>query len=476
MKKVELQDIQGFLLKGYGKMRTSRYYLLKVEDKDLAKKWIDQISNDISDGEHHPETTSLNIAFTHPGLSALGMAAENLRNFAREFREGMDTAHRNRMLGDLGSSDPRNWRWGSKTNETVTNEQNIHCMLMVFALDDLVLAEYSKELETVFLSMGMSIVLPLDGQLLPDNKIHLGFRDGIGQPAIAGTGRVAHPNNVVATGEFILGYQNEYGVYSDSPFITVQQGDTNLLPVDAGGSGLKDIGHNGSYLVYRQMEERVDIFWSYINEKTKSENGSLNEVESIKLAAKMVGRWPSGAPLVKFPDADPGGLIDDDDFGYQPDDGLGQKCPFGSHIRRSNPRNAFEDNNPKKSISLTNKHRIIRRGRSYGESLVGTPTNHHSKDEIGLHFMCFNTDISNQFEFIMHTWANFPGFQNLYHDPDPLVGVSDVEQPDKIPQNFTIQGCPINKTVTDLQRFVTIKGGAYFFFPSITAIKYLATI
>ena len=476
MKKVELQDIQGFLLKGYGKLRSSRYYLLKIEDKELAKKWIDQISNDISSGEHHPETTSLNIAFTHPGLAALGMAPENLRNFAREFREGLDTPHRNRMLGDEGSSHPKNWRWGSKDGVGATNEKNIHCMLMVFALDDQVMAAYSKELEAAFLSMGLSIVLPLDGNLLPDNKIHLGFRDGISQPAIEGTGRVAHANNVVATGEFILGYKNEYGVYSDSPFIAVQQGDTNLLPLDAGGSGSKDLGFNGSYLVYRQMEERVDVFWTYVNEKAKDANGALNEAESNKLAAKMVGRWPSGAPLVKHPDTDPGGLSDDDDFGYQPDDGLGERCPFGSHMRRSNPRNAFEDNKPKKSTSLTNKHRIIRRGRSYGEPLVATPTDHRATEEIGLHFMCFNADISNQFEFIMHTWCNFPGFQNLYHDPDPIIGVSDMERPEKLQQNFTIQGCPINKTVTDLQNCVFIKGGAYFFFPSITTIKYLATI
>ena len=476
MKKVELQDIQGFLLKGYGRMRSSRYYLLKIENKELAKKWLDEISNDISDGEHHPQTTSLNIAFTHPGLAALGMVPQNLRGFAREFREGMDTRHRNRMLGDEGTSDPQHWKWGSKTNDADFNEDNIHCMLMVFTIDQTVLETYCAQLESVFLPLGLSIILALDGQLLEDNKIHLGFRDGIAQPVIEGTGHTANKENMIATGEFILGYKNEYGVYSDSPFITVPQGDTNLLPLDAGGSGLKDLGHNGSYLVYRQMEERVDQFWTYVNEKTKEANGALNEAESIKLAAKMVGRWPSGAPLAKFPDTDPGGKNTDDNFGYQPDDVLGQKCPFGAHIRRCNPRDAFEDNKSKKSVSLSNKHRIIRRGRSYGEPLVSTPTDHHAQDEIGLHFMCFNTDISNQFEFIQHTWSNFPRFQNLYNDPDPLIGVSDVELTEKITQNFTVQDNPINKTVTELPRFVTIKGGAYFFFPSITALKYLATI
>jgi hypothetical protein len=89
--------------------------------------------------------------------------------------------------------------------------------------------------------------------------------------------------------------------------------------------------------------------------------------------------------------------------------------------------------------------------------------------------MCFNADIAGQFEFIQHTWANFPRFQNLYNDPDPIIGVQELNGED-IQQNFTVQAEPINKCVMDLQRFVTVRGGAYFFFPSIAAIKYLSTI
>jgi Dyp-type peroxidase family len=253
------------------------------------------------------------------------------------------------------------------------------------------------------------------------------------------------------------------------------QGNTNLLPSDAGDTGKKDIGKNGSYLVIRQMEQNVTAFWNYMNEKTKNKDGTVNEFESTKLAAKMMGRWPSGAPIVNFPDADPNVISDDNDFGYAKDDKDGTKCPFGSHLRRCNPRDSLEDLKAKESTKLTNRHRIIRRARLYGDPYIGSPNNTKPNGEVGLLFNCFNADISRQFELIQFTWANSTKVKNLYNDPDPIIGTKEFSH-ENLPQNFTIQSCPVNKTVTNLQRFVSIKGGAYFFFPSITAIRYLGTI
>ncbi|HOZ52600.1 MAG TPA: Dyp-type peroxidase, partial [Chitinophagaceae bacterium] len=145
------------------------------------------------------------------------------------------------------------------------------------------------------------------------------------------------------------------------------------------------------------------------------------------------------------------------------------------HIRRTNPRDAFEDNKAKLSSKLTNKHRIIRRGRSYGEAIDAGPNNYKTKDEVGLHFICVNANIENQFEFIQRTWSNNPSFQNLYNEPDPLTGTQ--ENIDKsLTQNFTVQDYPTNRCIQNLPQFVTIRGGAYFFLPSMSAIKYLATI
>ncbi len=227
----------------------------------------------------------------------------------------------------------------------------------------------------------------------------------------------------------------------------------------------------------RQMMQDVDKFWTFMNERTKNEDGSINEAESIKLASKMMGRWPSGAPVTKFPDSDPNdpGEADDNDFGYFDNDKNGLKCPFGSHLRRCNPRDSFEDIGKKVSLELTNKHRIIRRARLLGNPIASSPTNKKPEGEVGLLFNCFNADFARQYELVQHTWANSTKVYELYNDPDPIIGVRE-ELNGAGQQNFTIQACPVNKTVNNLQQFVTVKGGAYFFFPSITAIRYLATL
>ncbi|MEO6129797.1 MAG: hypothetical protein ABIP30_15720 [Ferruginibacter sp.] len=474
---VDQKDVQGFILRAYGNMRFTRYLLLHIDDAALARQWLTKMSGLITCGTHFPETTCINLAVTCPGLRVLGMQEDNIRSFGREFREGMATEHRQRMLNDFGESDPAKWSWGGSTNGGTTDMNNIHLMLLLFAKTGELMNEYYEEVTADLATAGVSIIKTFETNMLDSNKENFGFTDGISQPVIKDIGEdESNTYNVVATGEFLLGYKNEYNVFPDSPFIRSEQGDTNLLPTDAAGSGLKDIGRNGSYLVFRQMEQHVDRFWEYMNENTKAADGSVDEAGSIKLASKMLGRWPSGAPLTKFPDKDPfpGGNCEDNNFGYK-DDASGHGCPFGSHIRRNNPRDAFEDNDPKLSLSLTKKHRIIRRGRSYGEPFAGDPTNYKPVGEVGLHFMCFNSDISKQYEFIQHTWANFPRFQNLYNDPDPINGALENVK-NECEQNFTIQAEPVNKCITNLKSFVTTRGGAYFFFPSINAISYLGTL
>jgi Dyp-type peroxidase family len=466
---IELADIQGYVVRGYAKMMYSRYLLMTITDATAAKRFIHSLSSRVTNAAFYPVDTCTNIAFTAPGLKALGLNDKNLSNFTREYREGMTTPHRQRLLGDYDSSSPDNWDWGGPAN------QEVHLMLMLFGRDKDTTLAYYDQLQPVLLNSGLSEIRQLDGQTLPFNKEHFGFRDGISQPVIKGSGRSGPETDRVNTGEFLMGYLNEYNVYPDSPVIDEEQGDLNLLPADVAGSGKKDLGRNGSYLVVRQIEQDVDAYWTFMNDKTKNNDGSINETESFKLAAKMMGRWQSGAPIVKFPDADPGKDIDDNDFNYMQLDKDGLKCPFGSHLRRCNPRDNFEDDSGKESLTLTNRHRIIRRARQYGDPYEGSPTEHTPNGEVGLIFACFNADISRQFEFIQYTWANYPKFKQLYNDPDPVIGVRENADYD-MEQNFTIQAEPVSKCITGLKRFIKIKGGAYFFFPSITTIRYLATL
>lgn len=473
MKLLELNDIQAYVMEDYKSMLFSRYALIRVVDAGLAKQWLaDNVTHIIAADELDTKEASgklLNIAFTAQGLKALGMYEENVHAFSREFREGMITEHRIRLLGDIGSSSPDLWQWGNPANEEV------HILMLVFGKDEETCLQYYNELAADFMKCGMHVIKTIDGRTLKDNKEHFGFRDGISQPLIAGSGKEGPARNTVQAGEFIMGYTNEYNVLPQSPLILTEQGDINLLPSDSGGSGKKDLGKNGTYLVVRQMDQDVNAFWTFMNNKTRNKDGSLNKEESLKLSAKIIGRWPSGAPVTKFPDADPGGISDDNDFGYAEEDGDGLKCPFGAHLRRANPRDSFEENTMKESLKLSNRHRIIRRARLYGEPIIGSPDNHSPNGDVGLLFNCFNADISRQFEFLQYTWANFPKIKELYNDPDPIIGVQENPEPG-VEQNFTIQGNPVNKTVKGLERFVKIRGGAYFFFPSLTAIRYIASI
>jgi Dyp-type peroxidase family len=479
MTPLELTEIQAYLFSEYKEMGSSKYYLMQVKDASAAKKFLAFISDSITHANATIKETCLNIGFTCNGLIALGYnKEENIHSFSREFREGMVTSHRQRLLGDFDSSDPSKWQWGGPANERVD------LILMVFGKNNAVAENYFQSLKQKF-EPGFSVVHIIDGKPLPNDREHFGFRDGVSQPVIKGSNVApVGNNNDINPGEFILGYQNEYDIYPDAPLLKAPQGSPELLQDnpsgyidDSTGKSFKDIGRNGTYFVLRQLEQNVNGYWSFLKKQTTDEHGNINNEEATKIAAKMMGRWPSGAPLVKHPDKDPGPSIDSDDnsFSYTKEDKDGEKCPFGSHIRRMNPRDHFEESPPGVSLKLTRRHRIMRRVRSYGEDFIGSAKNHKPNGEVGLLFGCFNANISKQFEFIQYTWANSPKFKKLYDDPDPIIGVRECPVTG-VKQNFTIPQKTVNKVIPDLQRFVTVKGGAYFFFPSISTLKFLGTI
>lgn len=469
MQQPELSQIQGFLVRDYKEMPFSKYFLLQVVDANKAKNFVKETAQKITTINSEINNDCLNIGFTSFGLEALGLSQKNIRTFSREFREGMVTPHRQRLLGDLNGNDPKNWNWGNPENDAV------HIILMIFNNSEENLNIRAQQLRGQLPQNGLKEILVLDAPAFPEGKEHFGFRESISQPAIIGSGVTGIKNDNIEAGEFVMGYKNEYDVYPDSPLLKEKQGNENLLSDDVGGTGNKDLGRNGTYFVLRQLKEDVDGFWDFLNEKSKNADGSLNPEESTRLAAKMMGRWPGGAPLVKFPDKDPGVLSNDNDFNYIETDKLGLKCPFGSHIRRTNPRDNFEETGPSESLKLTRKHRIMRRVRSYGETFTATATHHTPKGEVGILFGCFVADISRQFEFIQYTWANYPKFKQLYSDPDPFIGVN--ENPGKgVEQQFTIPQPTANKYITGLKNFVTVKGGSYFFFPSVNVVEFLGTI
>jgi Dyp-type peroxidase family len=473
MTNLETNDIQGLITKGYSNLPACKFLLLQITDKDAAKKWLKNIVSDVTHSNAKHDTTAINIAFTFDGLKALGLSAASLDSFPLEFEDGMATAHKQLFLGDFGDNAPANWDWGGKQSEAV------HILLLLYAATDAQLVALYSAHAAQFATCGLKEQKQFPTTVLEKRKEHFGFHDGIAQPTIDGLNRQDVATNTVAPGEFILGYKNSYDQYPDTPMVAAS-GDNNMLS-QAAISGMLDLGKNGSYLVFRQIEQDVEMFWDYM-EKASNSSDSSDPHEMIKLAAKMVGRWPGGAPVTTCPDKEIPKSNDQDNFAYRSDeDGSGLKCPMGAHIRRTNPRDSL-DTLPHQSIEISNKHRILRRGRSYGEPVCKSldPQEILKQKNIegkrGLHFICINTNISRQFEFIQNAWVNNPQFLTLYNERDPIIGNNMNPESDTTDGNFSVPSTGLRKKYTAIPRFTTVKGGAYFFLPGIKALTYLATM
>jgi len=204
------------------------------------------------------------------------------------------------------------------------------------------------------------------------------------------------------------------------------------------------------------------------------------------LAAKMVGRWPSGAPLTLCPDQDNPAFRDTNDFLYAANDSIGRGCPFGAHIRRSNPRDQVLPAAPPESLRMSARHRILRRGKPYGaplfnlsvldriadvQSLRAIVDLKRDEQSRGIHFLGINASIKSQFEFIQQVWANNPHFNGLTDNPDPLTG--NHGEPNA-GGSMLVPCSELDERTASLPRLVTVRGGAYLFMPSLRALSWLA--
>jgi len=467
MEELERKDIQGILLSSYSHLYWAFYVLLQIKEPGAARRGLSAVIDKVTTAEGKEEGASINIALTKTGLSKLGLDPTAIDTFPIAFLEGMSSDHRARILGDSGESAPSEWRWGGPDPD-----KSIDILLMLFAPDEPAVEAQLQQARLLLPANGVVELATLAAQRYPDSKEHFGFADGIGQPVVAGSGRekrqrqrTGHATEINA-GEFILGYVNEYGIPSDSPTVDAAKDPHQLLPDKMEGG--RDLGRNGTYLVFRQIAQNVADFWQFLDEATRQPNGQSNPEARDRLGAKFVGRYKSGAPLVETPDEDKPELANHNDFGYAQSDPHGFACPFGSHARRANPRDSIGDD-PEEALKRARRHRLLRRGRSYGPRATDPLVD--DGQERGLHFICLNSDIERQFEFVQQTWLNNPVFAGLSGEVDPLVG--DQQKGNAI---MTIQSSPVRACVHNLRQFVTTKGGAYFFLPGIRALRYLSSL
>ncbi len=475
---LDLDDIQGIILQGYDELESAAFLLGRIKDPAKARDWLELALERITPASAAPKTTAFNLALTYAGFETLGLAQEALEGFSVEFIDGMTEQQRRRALGDHGPSAPETWTWGGPGENDA-----LHLIMLCYAGTDEDL-QALIEAVTQESAAGVEIVHRIDTQTLPDHKEHFGFRDGIAQPAIEGYDN-GTAGNTIKAGEILLGHENEYGRIPLSPMLADERDDQSLLSVSRFKTAHKDFGLNGSYLVFRQLAQDVKAFWSYLDATARDAQGQADPETRRLYGAKMVGRWPNGAPLIKAPLAPPADddpLCTDDHFTYHDTDKEGFKCPLGSHIRRSNPRESLEpDPGTEASIQVNKRHRIIRRGRPYGapldasmepDAILKAPD---TGEDRGLNFLCFNANLRRQFEFIQQTWINNPKFGGLYNDADPLMGDHDPKDRGET-GDFTLPSLPLRTRLTGLPRFTHVVGGAYFFMPGLSALRYLARL
>jgi Dyp-type peroxidase family len=483
---LETSDIQGIVLTGYSHLPFSCYSFLQITNPSQAKTWLQEILPHVThsdwqkleNGKALKPKSALNIAISAEGLKQLGFPADSFRQtFPTEFQEDMMESSRTKRLGDVGINGPENW-------DAPWYNRAIHLLLILQVSADEFANEPNLSLQEwrargaeklhrhceahkqKFEAAGLKEVLCETGYVAQDRKEHFGFHDGIAQPEIKGIPKAAKPGQfLVEPGEFLLGYRNEDGNFPPTPTVLAIQDFADVLKDLPTPSAYKDFGKNGTYLVFRKLYQDVAKYRQHFRNRFPEEQAQARSLAE----AKMVGRWPSGAPLVLAPEADAPDLANENNFYYQDKDPHGLKCPMGSHVRRTNPRDSLSTD-PKDSLKNVNRRQIIRRGVIYGDVLPEGQLEDDGQPR-GLLFLCLNADIRRQFEFIQQTWINNPYFNNLQNERDPLVGYN----PDDSDRKMTIPQEPI-ATKCSLPNFVTMKGGGYFFVPSLSALRFLAEL
>jgi Dyp-type peroxidase family len=465
----EMADIQGLVLRAYRHARSSLYFLLEVVDPSAAKRWLADVEVEHAGERDKVEVRAtawrLNVALTYEGLTALRLHPHILETFPRDFREGMHRGRRPDALGDPPAAD---WEYGG--------DGALHVLVMLFCRDQEVRDARGPALEQELRDAGFRVIAAETCEL--GDKEHFGFADGFSQPLIKGDYRAKSDGGdddevSLAAGEFVLGYLNAYGKPPVSPSVPAHHPHADVLP-DHGLAGRRDLGRNGTFLVLRKIEQDVAGFWSYFRREAQTALGDPARAEW--LAAKCMGRWPSGASLVQAPERDDPDLGKDlerrNAFAFRRDGDLrGTRCPIGAHIRRCNPRDSLADDSAR-GTELSDRHRIIRRGRTYGTPHAD-PRRAVRGDEPatarGILFVAINANITRQFEFVQKTWVVSPKFGDAFDDPDPVAGHKSGADGG----HFSMPRDPYRKRLNGLHAFTTMRGGAYFFAPGLRALRFI---
>ncbi len=448
-----LDEIQGNIIKPYT-FGLQRGLFFKIEDEHAGRAWLAALSYHVTPATVWPEgerpVCALNIGISVFGLRSLGLSDSALAGFAPEFQAG--AVGRADRLGDVDELSPTTWQDGF-------GGEDIHVAVFVFADEQSDLDAHAEKVRKAARSLGGIVEMAAhDGYAFEDGVEHFGYRDGLTDVPIEGTENI-YPQNLgggtrrpdgtwapLKPGEFLLGYENESRTEPPIP-----------QP--------RELGLNGTFIVYRKIYQDVAAFRQFLAQAAECVYGSDSDDDQERMAAKFMGRWRSGCPLMHSPETDQPELADDpvkcNDFGYT-DDPDGMICPRGSHIRRMNPRDALDG-----TATVVRRHRLIRRGLDYGPKLPDGQMEDDGQDRgIASYLVCAN--LKDQFEFIWQEWVNKGDFAGLpIGEQDPIIGPASADA------QMTLPGEPM-PFLFDFKRFITTRCGEYFFMPSLTALRGIA--
>lgn len=460
---VALHDVQGNILRPY-RLAHASYGFVRFSDPASAQAWVARLAPLVTTAEAWgpgDKPTTLNLAFTAAGLRGLGVPDATLAAFPEEFRSGMSS--RAGLLGDTGPDAPLNW----ERPQWVSGE--VHAMVAIHATTQERIGARWAEIDGGH-GPGVTVLFRDEAWRLPGDKEHFGYTDGFGQPLLDAevVGRPGvgdqYPGQgtpdgrggwrPVALGEFLLGHLDE----------------EELLPPAPPPQALSD---NGTFLIYRKLYQDVFAFRQW----TAGQAAQLGW-EAARVGASIVGRWPDGSPLALRPQGPDRAFGADkahnNDFTYGADpQGFG--CPVGAHVRRANPRDAlgFKANFLQHKLGfrpeqLVSRHRMIRRGITYGPSLPEQAGADDGQDR-GLLFMCAVASPARQFEFVQNQWLNTGNIFHLGDDRDVLAGEQDGTG------KMTVQGRP-PRFLSSIPKLVTMRGGDYFFKPGLGGLRWLGQL
>jgi Dyp-type peroxidase family len=436
---VEASDIQATVLRPRPSPYRGEYVILRIDQVEQGREMLRRILPYVAPADEWwvPSLPGwLGIAFTFEGLKALGLPQASLDSFPIEFRQGM--APRAAILHDFGANAPANWEYPFGTPDS-------HIALAIYAQDEQSLQQVLELARKSHQDLPhISVLYRMQFGELPGGRNPFGFKDGLHNPQVEGSGSAGRAGDEapIKAGEFVMGYPDESGQTAQTPHP-------------------EELRRNGTFVALRKFHMDVAAFRKYLRAQASSPE------EEELLAAKMVGRWRSGAPLVLAPDHDDPALGADanrnNDFSYA-DDMKGFKCPFSAHIRRVNPRDALKD-----EVVAVNIHHFLRRGTNYGPPLPEGVLEDDGVERGGV-FLLIGAHLQRQFEFVQSQWATDGNFISHGTEQDPLIGNNDGDG------IFTIPQRPARRRLHGLPRFVTVRGGEYLFMPGLRALRWLAAL